>query len=147
MTSVKARLAACAVAITVGVGVLLTGAPAAYAADSFTFYYHPRSNGYKVTIRNNTEGLFAGSGVWLQDPEGTYPGDTIGAIDELGDGYGIEVHLLTSPNRIASTLGHPAPYRDYVTGNLPEGRKYDMYVCVVKGASYRKCSDWVTVTA
>ncbi|MGW0435211.1 hypothetical protein ACWDV4_22070 [Micromonospora sp. NPDC003197] len=144
MTRLRTRLTACAIALTSAAGTLLVGSSPAQAAPSFSFHYSPSPNGYNIWINNNDRGLPAGSGRWLQDPDGPYPGDALVADDQLADGYGVEAHLSTG--RIATTRGHSAPYTHYKTGNLPEGNKYYMYVCVVKG-DYSNCSNSVAVYA
>ncbi|MEV7405820.1 hypothetical protein AB0N93_36300 [Streptomyces sp. NPDC091267] len=79
-----------------------------------------------------------GQGEWKAN------GDTLEALDYAGDGYGIEAHLSTG--RVASTRGKPAEAIVDVTGNLPEGKYYKLWVCVVKG-SYEYCSGKVDVHA
>ncbi len=71
-------------------------------------------------------------------------GDTLIAYDGLPDSYGIVAHLSTG--RVASTAGHDANYTDEVSGNLPEGNPYTMWVCVVKG-SFSTCSSHFGVKA
>ncbi|MFG1999754.1 hypothetical protein ACGFNU_11470 [Spirillospora sp. NPDC048911] len=144
MRRINTRLAACSAAVICAAGTLLAGAPAASAAPRISFGYDPTSNGYN--IYPYSDGIVAGAARWLQDPEGSYPGDTLEARDSYGDGYGVEAHLTTNPQRIATTRGHGAPYADLASGNLPEGKKYYMYVCMVKG-DYSNCSDSVAVYA
>ncbi|MFI0446269.1 hypothetical protein [Actinomadura sp. 6N118] len=140
----KTRLAAGSAGFIFAAGALLAGAPAASAAPNFTFNYDPTNNGYNIYPYNGS--TIVGAGLWLKDPSGSYPGDTLVASDTQADGYGVETHLTTSPQRIASTRGHSARYDDYASGNLREGAKYYMYVCMVRG-DYSNCSNSVAVYA
>ncbi|WP_433544529.1 hypothetical protein ACQPZG_05020 (plasmid) [Streptomyces sp. CA-294286] len=119
-------------------------APAA-AADLFTFSVGRSVPGVTaILVFNESKQREAGQSEWWQDPSGSYTGDTLVASDQLADGYGIEAHLSTG--RVATTRGQNSPYVARVTGNLPEDRKYQMRVCVVKG-SWSKCSAKVDVSS
>ena len=97
-------------------------------------------------------GVYAGTGIWSQNPGGdingdgkTDPGDALIAYDGAGDGLGVEARLETG--RVASTRGHGAPYWSaWKTGNLGEDSKHSMKVCVVKG-DWESCLSAVTVYA
>lgn len=97
-------------------------------------------------------GVYAGTGFWSQDPGGdingdgaTDPGDALIAYDGAADGLGVEARLDTG--RVASTRGHGSPYwSDWKTGNLAEGSKHSMKVCLVKG-DWESCLSAVSVTA
>ncbi|MGA5503270.1 hypothetical protein [Streptomyces umbrinus] len=148
MSNVKVRLGALTGVAALAAGLVVAGAIPAAAEDSFTFgsaVTFPSGNVY-MSVRNNTEGATAGTIQWWADPdaEAGTPGDTLVATDSLTDGYGIEAHLSTG--RVASTEGHSAPYTVQDGGNLTEGNKYTMWVCVVKG-TFSKCSGKVSVTA
>ncbi|MGW1894884.1 hypothetical protein ACWCP6_32270 [Streptomyces sp. NPDC002004] len=147
MAGFKARLGALmgVTALTVGLGV--TGANPAAAEPGFAFDAMPLDRPGGGVIIDIYEGADrVGYGAWWADPADGTPGDALVASDLRGDGYGIETHLSTSPERIASTRGHEYPYRDIATGDLREGSHYTMYVCVVKG-SFHKCSQEVSVHA
>ncbi|MER5499035.1 hypothetical protein ABT096_17835 [Streptomyces sp. NPDC002561] len=140
------RLGSTLGALTVAAaGVLVVANPAA-AEDSFSFTYSTLDNGDAVIVAKNNSwgGDAAGTAEWRADPSGSQPGDALTATDVLGDGYGMEAHL--SNGRVASTRGQSAPYSVTKTGDLPEGNKYTMKLCIVKG-SYEKCSSWVGVHA
>ncbi|MFI1168014.1 hypothetical protein ACH4UM_31570 [Streptomyces sp. NPDC020801] len=140
MPNIKARLAAMTGAAALTAGLLVAGAgPASAAEDDFHFeLQHVGGNTYINVFNDSMDGRLAGWSGWWADPgtDGS-PGDTLEAYDNLADGYGIEAHLSTG--RTASTRGHSAKYQDTASGNLPEGHKYQMWVCVVKG-SWSKCS-------
>ncbi|MFI0814301.1 hypothetical protein ACH4TX_08800 [Streptomyces sp. NPDC021098] len=98
------------------------------------------------------DGAYAGTGIWSQDPGGdingdgaTDPGDALIAYDGAADGLGIEARLDTG--RVASTRGHGSPYWSaWKTGNLAEGARHTMKVCLVKG-DWESCLSPVSVTA
>lgn len=128
-------------ALLVG-GAVAGGAGTASAAPNVTWGTATFSNGRTISIY--ADGEFAGNGEWHQDPSGTNPGDMLVAWDPTADGYGIEAHLSTG--RVATTRGHASPYEDRATGDLPEGNKYTMWVCLVKG-DYSACTSKYEVTA
>ncbi|MYY13611.1 hypothetical protein GT204_33300 [Streptomyces sp. SID4919] len=119
--------------------LVAVGAPPASAAPSVTFTSRadPLDMGWAEIVMY-INGKRAGTGHWAGDPGdwGSSTGDTIIAHDSASDGYGIQVTLDGS--RVATTRGHNAPYTDRASGNLPEGSRHDMEVCVVKG-SYSAC--------
>ncbi|MEG3628908.1 hypothetical protein [Streptomyces poriticola] len=127
-----------AAASVLALGATLASAGTASAHPSVKFDYS--SNQIMVL----TGGTPAGYANWFADPQAGWPGDLITAYDSKSDGYGIEAHL--SNGRVASTRGHNAPYTDKASGNLPEGKSYKMWVCLVKG-SWSSCSSKITVTA
>ncbi|MGW0393854.1 hypothetical protein ACWDYJ_23730 [Streptomyces sp. NPDC003042] len=141
----RKRATALLAATAVFTGTALTmGASTASAAPTFTFYATP-DGGKDFTIRVYNNGKLAGGGYWTADPiAGIQTGDTLVAWDGLADGYGITAHLSTG--RVASTRGSNAPAHEAVTGNLPEGNAYNMWVCVVKDG-YRNCSGSYTIRA
>ncbi|WP_052411831.1 hypothetical protein [Streptomyces sp. NRRL S-118] len=83
---------------------------------------------------------------WNADPQPApdIPGDSLIAKDISPDGWAVEAEL--SNGRIASTRGHKAIYMKVVSGNLPEGHRYKLRGCVVKG-SERMCTSWRPVHA
>ncbi|MFI0775238.1 hypothetical protein [Streptomyces sp. NPDC021212] len=105
-----------------------------------------------VAVDIYANGAYAGTGFWSQDPGGdingdgsTDPGDALIAYDGAADGWGVEARLDTG--RVASTRGHGSPYwSPWATGNLAEGSRHSMKVCVVKGDS-ESCLSAVSVTA
>ncbi|MFD3540410.1 hypothetical protein ACFWUQ_13040 [Streptomyces sp. NPDC058662] len=122
---------------------LVGSATPAAAADNFTFLVGRSVPGVTaITVFNETEQEEAGSGQWWRDPAHGATGDTLAVYDDLADGYGLEAHLSTG--RLASTRGQNSPSYDIVTGDLPEDRQYEMWVCVVKG-TWSKCSPKVAV--
>lgn len=121
---------------------VVSGATAAHALQ-FTPSGDSSAKVWTIDVYNN--GHYAGSANWNGDPRGSTPGDALLAYDSLADGYGIVAHLSTG--RTASTLGHTAGYSSgWVTGDLPEGNHYDMWVSIQKGTS-SVSSAKVTVTA
>ena len=140
----RSRLAAYAVSVSVAAGAVLSGGTAAQAAISVVFDYGRMNLGWVIGVETSDGQNYIGEAEWFQDPSDYYPGDTLSATDFSSDGYGIEAHLTTSPQRIATTRGHAAQYTDMVSGNLPEDTKYYMYVCVVKG-TYSNCSNSIAV--
>ncbi|MGW5974844.1 hypothetical protein [Streptomyces sp. NPDC055186] len=80
----------------------------------------------------------AGYGQWQADPDGSIPGDSIRACDNVADGYGIEVHLDIHQDgdvdRVATTAGYSSPFcTAWKSGNIPEGTKVRIWVYKVKG--------------
>ncbi|UUU32480.1 hypothetical protein JIX56_22670 [Streptomyces sp. CA-210063] len=130
-------------ALLVG-GAMAAGTGTASAAPSITWGTVVFTESGDRTISIYADGVFAGSGEWQKDPSGSNTGDTLVAWDPVADGYGIEAHLSTG--RIATTRGHNSPYEVKVSGNLPEGNKYTMWVCLVRG-DYRGCTSKYSVTA
>lgn len=117
------------------------------AAHALQFQFEPSGDGnakvWNIAVYNN--GHYAGSANWNGDPRGATPGDALAAYDNLADGYGIVARLSTG--REASTLGHTAGYfTGWVTGNLPEGHHYQMWVSIQKGTTSIS-SDPITVTS
>ncbi|MFF3730332.1 hypothetical protein ACFYXM_08430 [Streptomyces sp. NPDC002476] len=124
-------------------GTLTAGAGTASAAPSVTFKTSGSGGDFQIMVLRS-DGVAIGYANWYQDPVGSQPGDALAAHDSAADGYGIEAHL--SNGRVATTRGHNAPYTDWATGDLPEGSKYTMWVCVVKD-TYSNCSSKYTVSA
>jgi hypothetical protein len=92
-------------------------------------------------------GDYAGYAMWSRNPVSGDPGDAIRASDGLADGWGVEARLNEHDGslRIASTRGHDSPYTSpWKTGNLPEGRWYELKGCLVKG-DRDLCSNWLPV--
>ncbi|WP_406398400.1 hypothetical protein [Streptomyces uncialis] len=119
--------------------LVAVAAPPASAAPNVTFKSRadPFDMGWAEIVMY-INGDRAGTGQWAGNPGdfGSSTGDTIIAHDSASDGYGIQVTLDGS--RVATTRGHNAPYTDRASGDLQEGSKHDMQVCVVKG-SYSSC--------
>ncbi|KUN07881.1 hypothetical protein AQI95_10010 [Streptomyces yokosukanensis] len=119
-------------------GLMLTGGSPASAASTediftFNFYYPPGDNSTEIQVYDATKGIASGYADFVPD------GDTLIAHDSGADGYGIEAHLSTSPERTASTRGHGSPYTAVAKGNLPEKTTYKFWVCAVKG-TWSSCS-------
>ncbi|MFC3573212.1 hypothetical protein ACFOZ0_07950 [Streptomyces yaanensis] len=147
MASIKARLGALTGAAALTAALAVTGATPASAEPDFKFDYFQLNRPGGGFIIDAWDGAdFVGDGEWWRDPGDGKPGDTVVAYDGRADGYGIEAHLMTDPERIASTRGHAKGYEDRKSGNLREGSDWVMYVCVVKG-SFHKCSKEVVVYA
>ncbi|GAA3063449.1 MULTISPECIES: hypothetical protein [Streptomyces] len=99
-----------------------------------------------VSIVSPRDGHEMGFVRWNADPAPApgIPGDSLIAKDISPDGWAVEAEL--SNGRIASTRGHKAIYMKVASGNLPEGHKYKLRGCVVKG-SERQCTQWRPVHA
>ncbi|MGO4427475.1 hypothetical protein AB4Z54_54425 [Streptomyces sp. MCAF7] len=118
---------------------LISAEPAAAIPSLGEFSFTPTwpSNGRNVMV-NLSGGVLAGYAEWRQDPRNGDPGDAMRVHDRNADGYGIEA-TLTYDGRMATTRGHDSPYPSpWTTGDLPEDRKYEMRVCVVRGTA-EKC--------
>ncbi|MFE3742660.1 hypothetical protein [Streptomyces sp. NPDC059134] len=80
----------------------------------------------------------AGYGQWQMNPDGSIPGDSIRACDDVADGFGIQVQLDIGQDyvidRIATTEGHGSPYcSPWKSGNIKEGTPITIWVWKVKG--------------
>ncbi|MFD7236413.1 hypothetical protein ACFWAT_14045 [Streptomyces syringium] len=101
---------------------------------------------YTINIMSPRGGHNMGFARWNADPQPApdIPGDSLIAKDISPDGWAVEAELSTG--RIASTRGHKAIYIKVASGNLPEGHRYKLRGCVVKG-SERQCTPWHAVRA
>ncbi|MEU3459289.1 hypothetical protein ABZ721_04945 [Streptomyces sp. NPDC006733] len=101
---------------------------------------------YTMNLISPRDGHNMGFARWNADPQPApdIPGDSLIAKDISPDGWSVEAELSTG--RLASTRGHKAIYQKVVSGNLPEGNKYKLRGCIVKG-SERTCTQWVSVHA
>lgn len=80
----------------------------------------------------------AGYGQWQADPDGSIPGDSIRACDNVEDGYGIQVQLDIGRDwdidRLATTEGRNSPYcSPWKSGNIAEGTPITIWVYKVRG--------------
>ncbi|MBO1335122.1 hypothetical protein [Streptomyces sp. VRA16 Mangrove soil] len=113
------------------------GSGTASAATSFyTVCRHLSSPSEWEAIAYDQDDHYVGLALFDQDPYGSSPGDALYATDSYADGWGVVAHLSTG--RTASTRGHSSPYTaGPVTGDLPEGNHYYLYVEMAKdGASW-----------
>ncbi|MFE0872884.1 hypothetical protein [Streptomyces rochei] len=117
-------------------GLMVTGsAPVAAAEEIYRFSaFVPNGSGGVYAV-NATRGVQVGYAYWQAD------GDKLIANDSYADGKRIEAHLSTG--RVATTKGHASPYTATATGNLPEGKSYQMWVCVVGSSSDCSQKVWV----
>ncbi|MFV8131929.1 hypothetical protein [Streptomyces syringium] len=101
---------------------------------------------FTINITSPRDGHNMGFARWNADPQPApdIPGDSLIAKDISPDGWAVEAELSTG--RIASTRGHKAIYIKVASGNLPEGHRYKLRGCVVKG-SERQCTPWHAVRA
>ncbi|MFE5615781.1 hypothetical protein [Streptomyces sp. NPDC056543] len=151
MTNWSKRIATLMAATATMVGVSLgTGAGTAASAPRLTYQSSWYQSGKSVVVYMYADGKYAGYVNWNADPVGYDPGDALQAMDDGADGWGIEGRV-SSPGwliREASTQGHPSPYTTpWQTGNLDEGSKYDLDVCLVKGSERVCLYNYFRVTA
>ncbi|MBM4826501.1 MULTISPECIES: hypothetical protein [Streptomyces] len=151
MTNWRKRIAALLAATAVMGGVSLgTGAGTASAAPRLTYQSSWYQSGQSVVVYLYADGKYAGYVNWNADPVGTDPGDALRANDDAADGWGVK-GMVSAPGwliREASTQGHPSPYTTpWQTGNLTEGNKYDLDVCLVKGSEQVCLYDYFRVEA
>ncbi|MEV7089003.1 hypothetical protein AB0O07_24470 [Streptomyces sp. NPDC093085] len=129
-------------------GLLSAGAGSARAA-SVTFEASAGGGANRkyvqvVVVRN---GKHVGYVYWNGDPDPVlgWPGNAMIVADTSTDTWGIEAYL-NPVGRVATTRGHNAPYvSPWATGDLPEGRRYELRVCLVRGAA-SSCSGAYGVT-
>ncbi|MGW1892206.1 hypothetical protein ACWCP6_18385 [Streptomyces sp. NPDC002004] len=141
------RAASIAAAVTALAAGLVLAGPVSSASAAPDVYFHTYTytdGSARVEVFNNGE--FAGYGSWAANPGdfGSSTGDTLIAYDKLADGYGIEATL--NDGRTATTRGHSSPYTDTTPGNLDEGAKRTLTVCLVKG-TFSDCKTDVGVHA
>ncbi|MFF3583278.1 hypothetical protein [Streptomyces mirabilis] len=125
----KRRIAATlAAASLLATAATILGSGTASAATSFhTVCRHLTSPSEWEAIAYDQDNHYVGLALFDQDPYGGNPGDALYATDSYADGWGVVAHLSTG--RTASTLGHSAGYTaGPVTGNLPEGNHYTIWV-------------------
>lgn len=137
MTGTKRIAAALAAASVLTAGITVLGGGAAHASkNDFTTKCKYLSDTKEwEAIAYNTDGNYVGLALFDQDPMYGHPGDALYATDAYADGWGVIAHLSTG--RTASTVGHSAGYTTpAVTGNLPEGHTYSMWVEMEKDGTY-----------
>ncbi|MGX9890250.1 hypothetical protein [Streptomyces sp. NPDC002276] len=144
MSKIKARLVTVAGVLALAAGLVVAGgnqagAVTVYDDFSFTGLLDSADGYWSLTVHNDTKNKNAGYAAWQAD------GDTLIAYDGLGDGYGIVAHL--SDGREASTAGLSSPVTVKKGGNLPENHTYQMWVCVVKGDAFKRCSYKIDVNS
>ncbi|MFD8916278.1 hypothetical protein ACFV0Y_00475 [Streptomyces sp. NPDC059569] len=93
-----------------------------------------------------------GYGQWQADPDGSIPGDSIRACDNVTDTFGIQVQLDIGRDgdidRFATTEGHNATYCSaWKSGNIAEGTPITIWVYKVRGGEIYGPSAYLNGTA
>jgi hypothetical protein len=84
---------------------------------------------------------------WWNHLGETAPGDALRACDNEPDGWGVRARMTWESNstphlrvRTVSTQGHASPYcTGWKTGNIAEGKKIHLKVCLVRGDETKAC--------
>ncbi|WP_017595919.1 hypothetical protein [Nocardiopsis potens] len=151
----RSRAFATATALAIAATCFTAAASPASAAPKVSFGSGGKASDGSRNVNVAIDGSVAGRGFWNADPGSTngWPdGDTLYVIDSRSDGYAISadiVHAHNTPSysRTASTSGRKAPVTVKRGGNLAEGRKLQLRVCVTQGSRNVACSPYYSAHA